>query len=159
MAQERPTRAPGGCQEGPEKGSKRDIGAHLSQRPLREPPGTLPGLSRTPPGSDFGTNLGQIWTLQMDPRKPKSCTAPATASHAATATDAATSSHDATASHAATASRDATANHAATTSHAATAASHAPTTASPASCFPLRCCAGTVAGFAAGSWIVLSEGI
>ena len=63
MAQERPTRAPRGLQEGPQEGPKRDIGPNLAQRPLQESPGTLPdpsgdfpGPSRTPPGSDFETN-------------------------------------------------------------------------------------------------------
>ena len=57
MAQQRPTRAPGGCQEGPEEGSKRDIEAHLTQRPLREPPGTLPDPSGERFWDQFGTNL------------------------------------------------------------------------------------------------------
>ena len=53
MAQERPTKAPRGLQEGPQEDPKRDIGPNLAQRPLQESPGTLPdpfwGASKTFP--------------------------------------------------------------------------------------------------------------
>ena len=45
MAQEEPKRAPRGIQQGPQEGSKRDLGTNLAQRALLEAPGTLPAPS------------------------------------------------------------------------------------------------------------------
>ena len=63
MAQEGPKMAPTGLQKGPQEGSKRDIGPNLAQRPLQEPPGTLPD----PSGERFGHQLGP----QNGPREGK----------------------------------------------------------------------------------------
>ena len=62
MAQEGPKRAPRELQEGPQERSKREIGPSLVRGPSR----SLPGPSRTPPGSDFGTHLGPQHGLQED---------------------------------------------------------------------------------------------
>ena len=51
MAQERPTKAPRGLQEGPQEGPKRDIGSNLAQRPLQESSGTLPDPFWGAPGT------------------------------------------------------------------------------------------------------------
>ena len=54
MAQEGPKRAPRGLQEVPQEGSKRELGTNLSQRPLWDPPRTLPD----PSGERFWGQFG-----------------------------------------------------------------------------------------------------
>ena len=59
MAREGPKRAPRELQEGPQEGSEREAGPNLAQRPLQDPPGTLPGHPWDPPGTPPGTVLGK----------------------------------------------------------------------------------------------------
>ena len=58
MAQEGPKRDPKGLQEGSKRGPERAPKGDSHPTWLRDPSRTLPGPSRTPPGSDFETNVG-----------------------------------------------------------------------------------------------------
>ena len=67
MAQEGPKRDPRGLQEGFKRGPERVPKGDSHPTWLRDPSRTFPGPSRTPPGSDFETNVG----LQNRPQEGK----------------------------------------------------------------------------------------